>query len=65
MMISGAIVIFWDIDNAQLQKAEPKISMNRFLKVDEAALLVSWLASEDWSFTSGAIFDISGGRAVY
>ena len=39
--------------------------MNRFLKVEEVAALVSWLASEECSFTTGAVFDISGGRAVY
>ncbi len=42
-----------------------KIPMSRFLKVDEAAGLVAWLASEDCSFSTGAVFDISGGRAVY
>ncbi|MGE5338565.1 MAG: SDR family NAD(P)-dependent oxidoreductase [Gemmatimonadota bacterium] len=42
-----------------------KIPMNRFLKVEEAAGLVAWLASEDCSFSTGAVFDISGGRAVY
>jgi 2-dehydro-3-deoxy-L-rhamnonate dehydrogenase (NAD+) len=42
-----------------------KIPMNRFVEVDEIAALVSWLASEDCSFSTGAVFDISGGRAVY
>ena len=42
-----------------------KIPMNRFLEVDEAAALIAWLASEDCSFSTGAVFDISGGRAVY
>ena len=42
-----------------------RIPMNRFLKVEEAAALVAWLASEDCSFSTGAVFDISGGRAVY
>jgi len=42
-----------------------KIPMRRFLKVEEAAGLVAWLASEDCSFSTGAVFDISGGRAVY
>jgi 2-dehydro-3-deoxy-L-rhamnonate dehydrogenase (NAD+) len=39
--------------------------MNRFVEVDEIAALVAWLASEDCSFSTGAVFDISGGRAVY
>jgi NAD(P)-dependent dehydrogenase (short-subunit alcohol dehydrogenase family) len=42
-----------------------KIPMNRFVEIDEIAALVSWLASEDCSFSTGAVFDISGGRAVY
>src|SRR5687767_1164755 len=42
-----------------------KIPMNRFVSVDEVAALVCWLASEDCSFSTGAVFDISGGRATY
>jgi 3-oxoacyl-[acyl-carrier protein] reductase len=42
-----------------------KIPLNRFVEVDEIAALVAWLASEDCSFSTGAVFDISGGRAVY
>ncbi|HUQ67487.1 MAG TPA: SDR family NAD(P)-dependent oxidoreductase [Flavitalea sp.] len=42
-----------------------KIPMNRFLEVEEIAAMVAWLASGDCSFTTGAVFDISGGRAVY
>jgi len=42
-----------------------KIPMNRFLQVEEAAALIAWLASEDCAFSTGAVFDISGGRAVY
>ena len=42
-----------------------KIPMNRFGKVEEIAAMVCWLASEDCSFSTGAVFDISGGRAVY
>ena len=42
-----------------------KIPMNRFLQVEEAASLISWLSSEDCAFSTGAVFDISGGRAVY
>jgi 2-dehydro-3-deoxy-L-rhamnonate dehydrogenase (NAD+) len=42
-----------------------KIPMNRFLAVEEAAALIGWLASEDCAFSTGAVFDISGGRAVY
>jgi 3-oxoacyl-[acyl-carrier protein] reductase len=42
-----------------------KIPMNRFLDVDELAALIAWLSSSDCSFSTGAVFDISGGRAVY
>ena len=42
-----------------------KIPMNRFLMVEEIAAMVAWLASEECSFTTGGVFDISGGRAVY
>lgn len=42
-----------------------KIPMNRFGRKEEAAALVAWLASEDCSFTTGAVFDLSGGRATY
>jgi 3-oxoacyl-[acyl-carrier protein] reductase len=42
-----------------------KIPMARFVEVDEIASLVCWLASEDCSFSTGAVFDVSGGRATY
>ncbi|WP_413203360.1 SDR family NAD(P)-dependent oxidoreductase [Rhodospirillum sp. A1_3_36] len=42
-----------------------KIPRGRFLEVDEAANMVAWLASAENSFTTGATFDLSGGRATY
>jgi NAD(P)-dependent dehydrogenase (short-subunit alcohol dehydrogenase family) len=42
-----------------------KIPMGRFGSVDEIAALVCWLASEECSFSTGAVFDLSGGRATY
>jgi 2-dehydro-3-deoxy-L-rhamnonate dehydrogenase (NAD+) len=42
-----------------------KIPMGRFGSVDEIAALVCWLASEECSFATGAVFDASGGRATY
>ncbi|RCW82417.1 SDR family NAD(P)-dependent oxidoreductase [Paracoccus lutimaris] len=42
-----------------------KIPLNRFLEPDEAAALIAWLASEECAFSTGAVFDISGGRATY
>jgi 3-oxoacyl-[acyl-carrier protein] reductase len=42
-----------------------KIPMGRFGTIDEVAALICWLASEECSFSTGAVFDISGGRATY
>ncbi len=42
-----------------------KIPMGRFLEVAEAASMIAWLASEDITFSTGAVFDLSGGRATY
>ncbi len=42
-----------------------KIPMGRLGQPEEAAALVAWLCSEDCSFTTGAVFDLSGGRATY
>jgi 3-oxoacyl-[acyl-carrier protein] reductase len=42
-----------------------KIPMGRFLEVSEAAAMVAWLASEDCSFSTASVFDLSGGRATY
>ena len=42
-----------------------KIPRNRFVKVEELASLVCWIASEENSYTTGAVFDLSGGRATY
>jgi 3-oxoacyl-[acyl-carrier protein] reductase len=42
-----------------------KIPMGRFIDVREIAATVAWIASEDCSFTTGSVFDLSGGRATY
>ncbi len=42
-----------------------KIPRNRFLEVEEAASMICWLVSAENSFTTGAVFDLSGGRATY
>jgi 2-dehydro-3-deoxy-L-rhamnonate dehydrogenase (NAD+) len=42
-----------------------KIPKGRFVLVEELAAMVAWLASEDCGFSTGAVFDISGGRATY
>jgi NAD(P)-dependent dehydrogenase (short-subunit alcohol dehydrogenase family) len=57
--------IFNSMTQAHIDFMLSKIPMGRFLEVDEAAAMVAWLASEDCSFSTGAVFDISGGRATY
>jgi 3-oxoacyl-[acyl-carrier protein] reductase len=42
-----------------------RIPMGRFLEVDEAASMITWLTTEDCAFSTGAVFDLSGGRATY
>jgi 3-oxoacyl-[acyl-carrier protein] reductase len=42
-----------------------KIPMGRFLKVEEAAAMIAWLSTEDCAFSTGAVFDLSGGRSTY
>jgi 3-oxoacyl-[acyl-carrier protein] reductase len=50
---------------AQIAYMLAKIPMGRFVLVDEIAALVAWLCSDECSFATGAVFDISGGRATY
>jgi 3-oxoacyl-[acyl-carrier protein] reductase len=57
--------IFDQMTEEHIQYMLSKIPMNRFVNVDEIASLVCWLASADCSFSTGAVFDISGGRATY
>jgi 3-oxoacyl-[acyl-carrier protein] reductase len=57
--------IFDQMTESHIQYMLSKIPMNRFVNVDEIASLVCWLASEACSFSTGAVFDISGGRATY
>jgi 3-oxoacyl-[acyl-carrier protein] reductase len=42
-----------------------KIPMGRFVEPAEIAAMIAWLASEDCSFSTGSVFDLSGGRATY
>ena len=42
-----------------------KIPMKRTVEISEVASIVSWLSSEECSASTGAVFDISGGRATY
>ena len=57
--------IFDQIEDDFIQFMLSKIPMGRFVQVEEVAALVAWLSSEDCSFTTGGVFDISGGRATY
>ncbi len=57
--------IFASMTQAHIDYMLGKIPMGRFVEVDEIAAMVGWLASEDCSFSTGAVFDISGGRATY
>ncbi len=57
--------LFEQMTPAQIDYMRSKIPMNRFVTVDEIAAMAAWLASEECSFSTGAVFDISGGRAVY
>ena len=57
--------IFEQMTQAHLDFMLSKIPMGRFGEVDEMAALVCWLASRECSFSTGAVFDISGGRATY
>ena len=57
--------IFDQMTDEHINYMLSKIPRNRFAKVDELASLVCWLASEENSFSTGAVFDLSGGRATY
>ena len=57
--------IFDQISQEHIDYMLSKIPRNRFVKVEELASLVAWMASEENSFTTGAVFDLSGGRATY
>ncbi len=57
--------IFDQMPQAHIDFMLTKIPKGRFGTVDEVASLVCWLASEECSFSTGAVFDVSGGRATY
>ncbi|MCB1491744.1 MAG: SDR family oxidoreductase [Rhodobiaceae bacterium] len=57
--------IFDQISQSHIDYMLSKIPRGRFLKVEEAAAMVAWLVSAENSFTTGSVFDLSGGRATY
>ncbi len=57
--------IFDQMAPAHIQFMLGKIPMGRFVDVDEIAAMVAWLCSPECSFATGAVFDLSGGRATY
>ena len=57
--------IFDQISQEHIDYMLSKIPRARFLELDEAASMVAWLLSKENSFTTGAAFDLSGGRATY
>ena len=57
--------IFDQISQEHIDYMLSKIPRGRFVKVEEIAAMVAWLVSEENSFTTGGVFDLSGGRATY
>lgn len=57
--------IFEQMSQEHIDYMLSRIPRGRFLEVDEVSAMVAWLVSEENSFTTGAVFDISGGRATY
>ncbi|MEO5735467.1 MAG: SDR family NAD(P)-dependent oxidoreductase [Rubrivivax sp.] len=57
--------MFEQMTKAHIDYMLGKIPMGRFVEVEEVAAMVAWLASEECSFSTGAVFDLTGGRATY
>lgn len=57
--------IFDQMSQQHIEFMLSKIPLGRFGNIDEVTALVCWLASEECSFSTGAVFDVSGGRATY
>ena len=57
--------IFDQMSQSHIDFMLAKIPRKRFLEVSEAAAMIAWLVSEENSFSTGAVFDLSGGRATY
>lgn len=57
--------LFSQMTDSHIAYMKSRIPMNRFGTVDEIAALVTWLCTEECSFSTGAVFDLSGGRSTY
>lgn len=57
--------LFKEMTPQHIEAARQRIPMGRFLKIEEIAAMVAWIASPECSFTTGFAFDLSGGRATY
>jgi 3-oxoacyl-[acyl-carrier protein] reductase len=57
--------LFTQMTQQQIDWMLSKIPIGRFGEIDEVASLVLWLASDECSFSTGGVFDVSGGRATY
>src|SRR5579864_5997071 len=57
--------MFLQMTQQHIDYMRSKIPMDRLVEVEELAALIAWLGSEECSFSTGAVFDISGGRATY
>ena len=57
--------LFKEMSEAYIADRKSRIPMGRFCRIEEIADTVAWIASPRCSFTTGACFDVSGGRATY
>ena len=62
---AAATDILKQVNQQHIDYMLAKIPMGRLVKVEELAAMIAWMASEECSFTTGSVFDASGGRAVY
>ena len=53
------------VDPALVKAMVDQVPMERFVEISELAAMVAWMSSEECSFTTGGVFDITGGRSVY
>jgi NAD(P)-dependent dehydrogenase (short-subunit alcohol dehydrogenase family) len=57
--------LFKEMTREHIERSKAKIPMGRFLTIPEIAAMVAWIASPECTFTTGFVFDLSGGRATY